>query len=248
MKLARVAPLLAALVALGAASAVEARPGGRPAKLPPNLVERPDGTYLCTIDSSVLVWVERPRDERTWDGAAPDAAVVTSSGYFLGKHEVTWAQWERFVAATSRKLAARPANLDRVVDTPDRPVCRVSWADAMDYCAWAGLRLPTAAEWVWAAAGADEPPRAPPPGAKLKGPYTCPVDQVLAPGTVSPAGCLHMFGNVAEWLVDEVTVGRRLAAGGSWNGEGDAAGLQHPFGTMRSPTDRTVGVGFRVAR
>lgn len=102
---------------------------------------------------------------------------------------------------------------------PDHPVVHVSWNDARAYCAWSGTRLPTEAEWEYAARGGLEGKRYPwgdelAPGGEAQcniwqGEFPNAPAGDWRPGTM-PAQCFrpnghglyNVSGNVWEWCED----------------------------------------------
>jgi formylglycine-generating enzyme required for sulfatase activity len=152
---------------------------------------------------------------------------------------VAAAPWWREVSdANWRRPEGTPSTLDGRVD---HPVVHVSHEDALAYCRWSGLRLPTEAEWEYAARGGLEGMRFP-WGSTLRpgGEHRMNVWQGQFPGQNTRAdgylgtapvdafppngfGMHNMTGNVWEWTSDWFSP--------TW----------HRYGTRENPTGPTVG-------
>ena len=137
---------------------------------------------------------------------------------FPPTHGVASAPWWRQVHGADWRHPEGPRSA--IADRPDHPVVHVSWTDAGAYCRWAGRRLPTEAEWEYAARGGLEQQRYPwgdkltPDGRHRMNTWqgkfpslntvedgyssTAPVDAFPPNGY----GLYNMTGNVWEWCAD----------------------------------------------
>jgi sulfatase modifying factor 1 len=169
---------------------------------------------------------------------------VTLSSYELDRTEVTVAEYGRCVAAGACAPPGFPPGDERF-DRPNFPLTHVRWEDANTYCVWAGGRLPTEAEWEFAARGTAGREY---PWGELYNPYICnhgalahddtdatdgfvgiaPVGSF--PDGATPLGLLDMAGNAAEWVSDYYEIdenGFGYPAASQLNPKGPSHGVMH---------------------
>ncbi len=179
-------------------------------------VEIPGGPFLMGSDSATDALAFE--NERWSDASAQ--GTVDLPAFFIGRYEVTVAQFGAFVDATGFRVRD-----DQTLGAPpDHPVSAVSWPDALAYCHWLettlkawpqappplgellrdGWRvsLPSEAQWEKAARGTDARiypwgNDARPDRANVQASGTTPVGSFECPEC--PFGLFDMSGNVWEW-------------------------------------------------
>ncbi|MEM7114174.1 MAG: SUMF1/EgtB/PvdO family nonheme iron enzyme [Chloroflexota bacterium] len=190
--------------------------------------------------------------------------LVTLAGYWIDQTEVTQAQYAWCVVA---RICPMPDSYGGgLYDQVSAPVVSVSWNDAAAYCQWAGERLPTEAEWEYAARGQDG--RLFPWGDEDA---SCTVANYGGcVGTSTTVGsyvagaswvqALDMAGNVWEWTQDwynsdyyeisptenptgPVTGNVKVVRGGSWNSNEDSSAPPTVTSTSRRAVSTTLGFG-----
>ena len=236
-----------------------------------------------------------PPDKITWEKDGKEMALIPAGNFMMGAsdaqldekpvhivflgafymdvHEVTVGQFREFVNQSGYKYRG---NWDWVAwNSPgdEYPMVYVRWNDAAAYAKWAGKRLPTEAEWEYAARGGLRGKQYPwgdeishdnanykGTGGKDKWDKCAPVGSFEANGY----GLYDMGGNVWEWTADwygedyyskspaknplgPSTGSLRVFRGGSWGGLGGDASylLRVAFRFDIDPTVWSIDLGFR---
>ena len=178
-------------------------------------VEIPAGPFLMGSDPAI----DRLAFDNEWWPGVLSQATVDLPTFYIGRYEVTVAQFGAFVEDTGYR-----GNDEAFEAPPDHPVAFISWTDALAYARWLEntliewpqtptelsrllsdgwrISLPSEAEWEKAARGSDgriypwgnEPRR---DRANYGGRSTAPVGSFECPEC--PFGLLDMSGNVWEW-------------------------------------------------
>lgn len=194
-----------------------------------------------------------PIGERTADEDEPTRSIELD-WYFVGKHELTRAQWRR-LGGDHRQLFP-----DDVLgaDADMHPATDIPWFGGRDTLARHGLQLPTEAQWEFAARGGTVSPHSTgvdPANLRMAANLrdegedgfllTAPVHVLRANGF----GLHHVHGNVAEWCTDpEQRSGNRseLRNGGARNRpvRGGSFAAAPPQGRAGSRGTRNASVGY----
>jgi serine/threonine-protein kinase len=139
---------------------------------------------------------------------------VSGSAFAMDRYEVTNARFAACVQAGACSPPALTSSFKRPVyfgaaEFADYPVIHVAWSQAAAFCAWAGGRLPTEAEWERAARGTADARTFPwgdsAPDCSKANFAGCvgDTDRVgRRPAGQSPYGAFDMAGNVWEWTAD----------------------------------------------
>lgn len=219
-----------------------------------------------------IVLVRIPAGEfRMGSTANPDESpehTVEIRPFFLGRYPVTNEEYAAFLRENSGEYDEPFYWRDVRFNQPKQPVVGITWNEAVSYCRWAGLRLPTEAEWEYACRSGTE------------GDFSFPnikeitryawIDENSDGNThpvglkrPNPWGLCDMHGNVWEWCSDWYDENyysqsernnprgpesrtRKVLRGGTFFYPADASRSAKRDSNL--PDRRSYDFGFRVAR
>ncbi len=161
---------------------------------PPEMVLIPAGEFMMGSDT---------------DGDHSPAHLVRLDSFYIDAREVTNAEYFEFCQATGHRLPEFWGSDTRRSgpDYPSHPVVGISWQDAADYAEWRGKRLPTEAEWEYAARGGLvglNYPTGDTLGPAEANHAASELGHPVETGSYAPNGygLYDMSGNVFEWAAD----------------------------------------------
>jgi serine/threonine-protein kinase len=228
------------------------QPAGEQRSAPGSLPPGAPQTRINPIDGAEMVLI--PEGDFLM---GDDKHTETLEAFYIYKNLVTVGQYGKFCEETGYRMPEAPGfNWNWYLK--DHPIVNVCWDDAMEYCRWAGVALPTEAQWEKAARGTDG--RRYPWGDDWD-PTKCANSAHLdeaGPGTTvavgrytdSPYGLSDMAGNVWQWCADDTDgTGKCRVLKGASSFNIDEAGFRAAYRAWTEHGWKDANDGFRcVAR
>lgn len=217
-------------------------------------------TKVNPKDGLAYIWIApgkfqmgcSPGDTDCGDDEKPLHEVAITKGFYIGQTLVTQAAYQKVIGSNPSRFHGEKL-----------PVENMTWTEAEAYCTAAGMRLPTEAEWEFAARAGDTGPRY----GKLdaiawysvnSGNSTKPVAKKLP----NASKLYDMLGDVWEWTADRydkdyyahsekqdpkgaANGDDRAVRGGCWNSSADIVRASQRVST--EPASHGANVGFRCA-
>jgi formylglycine-generating enzyme required for sulfatase activity len=224
-----------------------------------SLVVRPGATRVNPRDGLTYVWVPpgrftmgcSPGDDECYDDEKPAHEAFIKKGFWIGQTPVTQEAFERVMGKNPSHF--KGARL---------PVNSATWAEANDYCRAVEGRLPTEAEWEYAArAGSTASRYGEIDSIAWYDKNSVGKTHEVAQKAKNAWGLYDTLGNVWEWVADwygpypsgsvtdprgSASGTRRVLRGGSWYYNSRFARVS--FRNYVEPEDRGFNIGFRCAR
>ncbi|MDQ3917755.1 MAG: SUMF1/EgtB/PvdO family nonheme iron enzyme, partial [Acidobacteriota bacterium] len=184
--------------------------------------------------------------------------------FFIDQYEVTSEEYAKFVQATGRQPPPGWTNGKFPADAARKPITGVTWNDAKAYCERNGKRLPSEAEWEFAARGTDG--RLYPWGNEWQwgmanaGRVEADLADVGTHKGASPFGVFDLVGNAWEWTADDMTAypggklpeqppkGTKVLRGGTYLSDSSQATATYRLGYKASGESDYTETGFRCAK
>jgi sulfatase modifying factor 1 len=183
----------------------------------------------ASTDHQNMVLVEGGTFEMGSKINGPIHSVKVSSFYF-DKYEITAGEFRTYCDATGISMPPAPP----WGWNDNHPVVNVSWSDAAKYAAWAGKRLPTEAEWEFAARGGIRSEGYMFSGSNELGSVawfaenSSKMTHPVGTKSSNELGLFDMSGNVSEWCLDWYD-GNYYRSGQSVNPDGPDHGIDRVF-------------------
>jgi iron(II)-dependent oxidoreductase len=216
-------------------------------------------------DQSAMVLVPGGKFSMGAGDGDPDEAPnhqVSVDAFYIDAQEVTIGHYKKFMEATGHQP---PLYWQPELDRPEDPVAGVSWEDAAAYASWAGKRLPTEAEWEYAARGGSMGGKYPWGDTPDTGYANFKSFGILPVKSLKPNGygIYDMLGNVWEWCSDwydsayydssarenprgPASGTHKVLRGGAWYCDAREVRVSNRFYSL--PDAKSYNVGFRCVK